>query len=50
MRSIDNIKYKKKMQSLKSDDKDDPVKFINRNLELAEIWDEYDHDRKKLVS
>jgi hypothetical protein len=48
MRSIEVIKVKRRLQNI--EDKEDPMKFINRNLELAEIWDEYDQDRKRLIS
>jgi hypothetical protein len=50
MRQVGNIKSKKKSISLRGDDKDNPAKFIIRNLELALFWDEYDQDRKRIQS
>jgi|APCry1669190288_1035285.scaffolds.fasta_scaffold278297_1 hypothetical protein len=40
-----------KLRKLKRlEDREDPSKFINRNLELANVWQEYEDERKKLVS
>ena len=51
MRQVENIKTKKKTASLRGEGgNDDRIRFINRNLELALCWDEYDQDRKRILS
>jgi len=49
MRQVEKIKTKKRTASLRGEGGDDRIKFINRNLELALCWDEYDQDRKRIL-
>ena len=48
--NIDKLRVKNKMAKLPSSLKDDPNKYIVRNQELALVWDQYEHDRKQLLS
>ena len=50
MKNIHQVKLQKKAKVLRPEDREDPQKYINRNLELAHVWQEYDEDRKRLVS
>jgi hypothetical protein len=49
MNNIKEVKIQKKCKALRPEDRDDPQKYINRNLELAQCWQEYEGDRKRLV-
>lgn len=44
------LRSKIKAAGLRPEERDDPSKFINRNVEVAEVWDQYETDRKRLVS
>jgi hypothetical protein len=44
------LRSKMKVAMLRPEERDDPSKFINRNLEVVEVWDQYETDRKRLVS
>ena len=50
MKNIREVKIQMKAKMLRVEDRDDPQKYINRNLELAQCWQEYDEDRKRLIS
>jgi len=41
--------FKRRKRQERSND-EDTSRFVVRNLELANVWDQYDQDRKKLIS
>ena len=50
MKNLHKVKLQMKTKVLRPEDREDPQKYINRNFELAQVWQEYDEDRKRLVS
>jgi hypothetical protein len=49
MADIAVLKLRKKQIMLRPEDRDDPTKYITRNLELAAVWEQYEQDRKRMM-
>ncbi len=47
---IASLRQKLRSQQLRPEDREDPTKYIDRNQELAPVWNQYDQERKKLLS
>ena len=47
LKGMREFKLRKRMER---SDSEDPSRFVVRNLELANVWDQYEQDRKRMMS
>ena len=50
LQHVYQLRKKLKTASLRPEDRDDPTKYVIRNQELAENWNQYENERRKLLS